>query len=93
MLNMLWFSTRTVPFRSKSTPRGAGSGSRRMWLLSAISRNFSCDAIWNIQNATASTEKRTATVYWMADNRSVRLRRSSGIIPGGIVSLSLSLSR
>ena len=30
MLNMLWLSTSTSPLRSKSTPRGAGSGRRRM---------------------------------------------------------------
>ena len=43
------FSTRTLPSRSSSTPRGAGSGSRRRWLFSAISANLSCWATWKIQ--------------------------------------------
>ena len=41
-LNVFWFSTSTLPLRSNSTPRGAGSGSRRRWLFSAISSNFWC---------------------------------------------------
>ena len=57
MLNVLWFSTSTLPWRSSSTPRGAGSGSARRWLFSAISRNFSCWATWKNQKATASTRE------------------------------------
>ena len=37
MLKVFWFSTSTLPSRSNSTPRGAGSGSLRRWLFSAIS--------------------------------------------------------
>ena len=58
MLKVLRFSTRTLPLRSNSTPRGAGSGSRRRWLFSAISANFSCCATWKIQKPTASSDER-----------------------------------
>ena len=78
MLNVFWFSTSTLPLRSNSTPRGAGSGSRRRWLFSAISSNFWCWATWKTQNATASAAKTTATTTCSTDSRRLRLRRSSG---------------
>ena len=81
MLNVFWFSTSTLRLRSNSTPRGAGSGSRRMWLFSAISRNFSCCAIWNTQKPTASSANDGRDEpYCITVSRSVRLRRSSGSI-------------
>src|SRR5262245_11515337 len=79
MLKLFRLSTRTFPYRSSSTPRGAGSGSFRRWFSSAISRNFSCCATWKIQNPMASAAKADATTYCMTVNRVVRLRRSSGI--------------
>src|SRR5262245_21354272 len=82
MLKVLRLSTSTLPLRSNSTPRGAGSGSRRRWFSSAIWLNFWCCTIWNTQNATASAEKSTAMMYWSEVSRTVRLRRSSDIITG-----------
>ena len=79
MLKVFWFSTSTLPLRSNSTPRGAGSGSRREWLFSAISLNFSCCATWKIQKPTASAANSTGDDVLQDGSRGVRLRRSSGI--------------
>ena len=88
------FSTRTLPLRSNSTPRGARSGSVRWWLFSAISRNFSCCTTWKYQNASASAAKTTVTATWTTISRVASLRRSSGCETGpGSVEGNLSMNR
>ena len=84
MLKVFWLSTRTLRLRSNSTPRGAGSGSRRRWLFSAISRNFSCCATWKTQKPTASAEKTAATTVL---HHGQPLRQAAAIVrtTGGIL--------
>src|SRR6185503_4194533 len=68
-----------VPWRSNNTPRGAGSGSWRMWLFSAISSNLLCWATWKTQKPSASSANATAIVPCSTPSLFPRWRPSSGI--------------
>src|SRR5262245_28088267 len=71
------FSTRTLPSRSSTRPRGARSASVRWWLFSAISSNLACCTTCSTQKLTARIEKTTVIPYCRIVRRVVMRRRSS----------------
>ena len=73
MLMVSWFSTSTLPLRSNSSPRGAGSGTRCMYWLSAMSLN--CCVLRDLEDPEARPPAPTnasASTYCITLSRSVQ---------------------